>query len=546
MNNFLDFILKDIETKTNILSALPTKTKTNIKKYNATIDEFQKKYTDYKSNLRNYLTAKSRSFEVKNEETTDINSLNDHVISLERVKFLLNPTNTYFEKMGFDELLYQLSNYSTFNFSSLNELINGFLDKFQLAGISLSQEDFDYTCYVKEYMASFLDVRTKKTESHEKLSEVFEQIYWVNPDIIEHIELNFRKLIRKNAKKFEAYIETIQKEWMAKEQVSNYLDCLEKLQNAYLSLHKAKKENVSDIVLGCEKGEMDINSFLQESKVRSSAYEALVPETVDQSDVGAMQKVCVILERLETNVLEYSKYMEFEPVIMAFKEEYKKSVSEAPKPEPKKGETSGLKEVLGKIEESEQELEKLNRKILGTKNPFFDFKNEMEIKQLKAKSVVKAKELYELYAKYDEEYFKEKVLDILNPTLTVADVLHLYSSFDYFKKKTLQNVFKLTTYDDIKRYSESFDLFAMNPSNVIVSGILVFDETNIPKTIVNKYRLNGIKIDETDLSMDNVQNLLNRIRLILRIHMIETSMLSVEKIWFMIQVHSLLEKEQQV
>ena len=42
--------------------------------------------------------------------------------------------------MGFDELLYQLSNYSTFNFNSLNELINGFLDKFQLAGISLSQE----------------------------------------------------------------------------------------------------------------------------------------------------------------------------------------------------------------------------------------------------------------------------------------------------------------------------------------------------------------------------------------------------------------------
>ena len=138
------------------------------------------------------------------------------------------------------------------------------------------------------------------------------------------------------------------------------------------------------------------------------------------------------------------------------------------------------------------------------------------------------------------------MLDILNPTLTVADVLHLYSSFDYFKKKALQKVFKLTTYDDIKRYSESFDLFAMNPSNVIVSGVLVFDETNIPKTIVNKYRLNGIKIDEMDLSMDNIQNLLNRIRLVLRIHMIETSMLSVEKIWFMIQVHNLLEKEQQI
>ncbi len=545
MNNFLDFILKDIETKTSVLATLPTKTKTHVKKYNATVEEYVKKYTDYKTNLKNYLLAKSRSFEVKNEEKTSVDSLTSHVDALEHVKFLLNPTNTYFEKMGFDELLFQLSNYNTFNFTSLNELINGFLDKFQIAGISLIQEDFDYTCYVKEYMASFLDVRSKKIEGHEKLSEVFEQIYWVNPDIIAHIELNFRKLIRKNAKKFESYIEKVQKEWMEKEQVTNYLDCVEKIKSAYQSYQVASKENVHELVLGCEKGEIDISSLLQESKVRSAAYEALVPETVLFSDIEAMGKVCTVLEKLEANVLEYSKYMEFEPLITAFKNEYQKAVTELPKPEPKKGEISGLKEVLNKIENGEQELEKLNRKISGTKNPFFDFKNEMEIKQLKAKSVVKAKELYELYAKYDEEYFKEKVLDILNPTLTVLDVLHLYSSFDYFKKKALQKAFHLTTYDDIKRYSESFDLFAMNPSNVIVSGILVFDETNIPKTIVNKYRLNGIKIDEMDLSIDNIQNLLNRIKLILRIHLVETSTLSVEKIWFMSQVRKLMEKEEQ-
>ena len=188
----------------------------------------------------------------------------------------------------------------------------------------------------------------------------------------------------------------------------------------------------------------------------------------------------------------------------------------------------------------------MNCKIIKKKNPLFDFKSEMDLKQLKSKSVMKAKELYELYAKYDEEYFKDQVKQILNPTLTVADVLHLYYSFDYFKKQIIQKVYKLTTYDDITRYSDSFDLFAMNPTNIIISGVPIFEETDVPRVIVNKYRLNGIKLEETDLSIDNIQNLLNRIDLVLQIHEVETSTLSVEKIWFIIQVHKLLEKEQQI
>ena len=327
---------------------------------------------------------------------------------------------------------------------------------------------------------------------------------------------------------------------MADNQVNNYMDCLEKIQNAYQDIHNANRESVADIIEACEKGEMDINSFMQDSKIRSSAYEFLVPETVDKNDVAAMQKVCIVLERLETNVIEYNGYMSFEKMIQNFKEEYK----DVKKVELKKGEVSGLRSVLNKIEDGEQELEKLNKRIAGNKNPFFDFKNEMDLKQLKSKSVMKAKELYELYQKYDEEYFKDKVMDIINPTLTVKDVLNLYASFDYFKKKAIQNTFKLTNYEDIKRYSEDFDKFATNPMNVIMEGVPVFEETNIPKVIVNKYRLNGIKIDEMDLSIDNIQSLLNRIQLILRIHKIETSTLSVEKIWFMIQVRNLLQTKE--
>ena len=47
-------------------------------------------------------------------------------------------------------------------------------------------------------MSAFLDVRNKKTKNYDKVGEVFEQIYWINPELIEHIELNFRKLIKVN------------------------------------------------------------------------------------------------------------------------------------------------------------------------------------------------------------------------------------------------------------------------------------------------------------------------------------------------------------
>ena len=62
MNNFLIFIGKDIAAKKTLIQTLPTRTKTNIKKYNEIIDDIQSKYEEYRTGVRNYLLAKSRHF----------------------------------------------------------------------------------------------------------------------------------------------------------------------------------------------------------------------------------------------------------------------------------------------------------------------------------------------------------------------------------------------------------------------------------------------------------------------------------------------------
>ena len=43
MNNFYEFIKKDIESKKNLLSTLPTKTKTNKRKYHQEVAQVRKK-----------------------------------------------------------------------------------------------------------------------------------------------------------------------------------------------------------------------------------------------------------------------------------------------------------------------------------------------------------------------------------------------------------------------------------------------------------------------------------------------------------------------
>ena len=546
MNNFLDFILKDISAKKNLISTMPMKTKTNKRKLNETLETMQERYNEYKNSVKNYLIAKSKSFEIKqNDNSKELESLKEQVELYAYVKFILNPSNTYFEKMGFDNLLYQINNYYVFNFKSLNDILNGFLDKFDVAGIKLTSNDFDYTCYVHEYMTSYLEVRYSSEKNYEKVSEIFEQIYWINPQIVEHIELNLRKLIEKNAKKFDLYIETIQKKVMDETGIRTYSECVDKLQAAYEKMNLANKEDISDIISLARSGELDITQFLEGNKIRQNAYDTLIPDSVDINDEKSISKVVKALEKMQLNVEEYKNFLEFVPLFTNFRNEYSKMINT--KQETKKGEKKveykGLKVITDEIRSKEQELEKINKKILGGKISLFSKPNESSIKQMKLESVQRARELYELYKKYDKEYFNERVIPILSNTLTISDLLHLYYSYDYFKKISIKKVYNLNDYEEITKYSDNFDNYAMDPTNIIVDGVGVFEDVNIPQIITNKYRLNNLKVVEEDFTENNIDSTLDKIKIIIRENVIKNSKTDAKKIWFMVQVDKFIAKE---
>lgn len=529
MENFLDFIKGDIESKTTFLDSQPANTKTNIKKFNENVDAILEKYNGYKTSVKKYLDIKSESLCIK-KENNNLDELENELKNIRYVLSILNPVNTFFEKLGFDKILYKMNHYSEYNFKSLNEIIEKFVSKFEQAGIKLSKDDFNYTCYVYEYMSTFIDLRSAKSENYDALEAIFEKIYWVNPEIINHIELCFRMLSFKYEKDFNNYIQGLQKQLLTKNMLSSREDALRKYEELYNKLKSAKKEDICDIIDLCKSGSIDMTKYFIDSKTRLSIFESLVINKDILNDPKDKEKFYDTIEKLKVNVLEYESYLNFIPLIKDFKSEYEKKLEFDPKELDKT-----LKTLENDIVNKENKLDKINKRIFGKKLPIFEA-SDADIKQLKLDSMVLANELYESYKNYENEYFKVKVLTNINKFSSVKDLLNLYYSFDYFKKIAIKKVFSISEFDELNNYSDKIDEFAINPNNIIVNVIDLFRDEEVSKVISNKYRLNNINLNETNLAKDELNALVEKIDFALRVETIENSNLDVNKLWFISEV----------
>ena len=531
MNNFLEFIKNDIEAKKNVLQSMPTNNKTNVKKYNNKIASINDKYLYYKDSVLKYINAKSESFEIASSKK-DNDKKKEQLNEYKRMLKILNPNNTYVEKMGFDSLLYDIHNYSSFTFEEINNIISKLVDLFKEAHIKLSYEDFTYTCYVNEYMTEFL----KNSSDTKNLSSVFEKIYWNNPNIIEHIELNFRKLIIKYQKSLECYINVEKKKILSKNKFSDYDEFIKEFRKIYLELAGNNSEDICDIIEMAKTNEIDINNYLPDSKFRITMYSTLTINEIDYGDEASIKKLLEVLSRLRTNLVEYSNYLKFKPLFNNFKNKFEKTSTV-------ESVTQELKKIDSQINNKESKLDALNKKIFGKGFSLFN-KKVTPTKNMKIEQVNLANELYSLYYKKDEIEMNLKIVKMKkDSSLFVSDIVKLFYSYDSLKRVEIAAAFNLNDYSEIINMCNEFDEFALNPTNVIINGIDVFKNVDVNNIIYNKYRMENINLEEADLDEDNISVLINKIDFINRIYIIENSESSIEKIWFIVQNEKINAKE---
>lgn len=540
MSNFLEFIEEDIAAKTTLITSLPVRTKTNIKNKNKKIDEIHKKYIEYEDQVKKYLEAKSKKILSKK-----VNKNNQELIErtekLENVKELLNPNNTYYEKLNFDDLFYELSNYTDFEFKSLNRIIEDLLLIFEKVDIRLDATNFKITPYVFNYMSAFLKEKNSEDKNYTKLNKVFEQIYWLNPEIVKHIELSFRKLVKDNIRKFEVFIKNEQIKVMKQEGINSYQECIDKLKAASTELLISEKETIWDIIELSKQGIADVNSFFEESKNRISAYTTLSIEAFDLENKEKLEKFYSSIEKLKTNAEELKNYVTFLPIVNNFKQEYIKELELLGDKKRSNLHAKKIKEINKDIKRNEQKLAKISNLIFKKDNILNDNKTNHQVKQLKIESSKLANLIYDLYIKEDNELFIINVLAMLNKSLTISELMNFYYSHSYYKKDIIKKLMEVETYPELMKFSNMFDAYAQKITNIVTKGALVFEDNNLKSTIVNKYRLENINITEENFEEGDIDVLLEKLELLLRIKTIEESNVSVEQIWFIVETNKILK-----
>jgi hypothetical protein len=197
MNNFLDFIKKDIELKKEELSLMPLKSKKNQKDYNEKIKQNSDIYTQYKNNLVEYFKQKLKKIMIKNTRDNEtIEKIKDEIEILKYDMKYFNIDNTYYEKLDLEDNIYILEHFDEFTYKDLVKNIEALLYKFDEVGVRITKDDFFYNVYVCKYMEAFLKVRNDD-KKYESLLGLFEEYYWIDSNLIYNIELNFRELINK-------------------------------------------------------------------------------------------------------------------------------------------------------------------------------------------------------------------------------------------------------------------------------------------------------------------------------------------------------------
>ena len=69
----------------------------------------------------------------------------------------------------------------------------------------------------------------------------------------------------------------------------------------------------------------------------------------------------------------------------------------------------------------------------------------------------------------------------------------------------------------------------MNPNNIVINSIPLFEEYNIAKIIINRYRLDNINLTEENLNPNDLKTVLDKIQFLLRINEIEKALLQLKK-----------------
>lgn len=495
--------LEEVNNIKEVITNMPQNSKSNLRECKGYLERQLDLFKVRKENITDEIKRRYNIIldkETKDKITIDIapkRSLLDKIS-------VLNNTNTPYEKIGLDRIVFNINRYYEDDLESLNKEILKAISCFDTVGITLTPDDFFYSGYLKEYIRVLLSKNIE--EAKNKLNE----IYWKSPSIINQVAMNIVSLYYKYEKKFIAYFNNLKENILKENRKEDLINVYNKLQDSidsnYYSIYNISKRFIE--------GEDSIKDFSLDK------YKIYI-ETISTGIATESS-----LDKLYSSLNEYKMYSKYKYLIDSFIKIYKE----------KDKYKDGYKNLYKDIIKDEKKIISINKKISFQKKWHKNSSGKIEILLINLNTLILG-----LKDKYDDLQIQKvnELISKCSDNLNYYDILNIISSYYlYLRKLILDN--NTNNEEEIDNYILEIKEFLVSNKLTIINNISILEESNIPNIITNIYRLLNIKIEENEIE-DNIDNYLEIIRKIKIVNKINNSDISYDEILFQTEAKPIID-----
>lgn len=539
MKDLVEEVEKQITTDKEVISVLPRNGIKAIKSLLETIKDMIDKYESANQLLLKDIEARYDEL-VKVEENQEIPQIETEILKYD-VAVKNTDTRSSFEKMRLDKVTYNVNGYYKSNLERLNKELIDCVKQFEAVGIRLTEDDFGISEYSKKYMSVLLKEAYNGNINSELIKDTFEKVYWECSDVVTHLYVNIRCIYDRYESEIDKFYEN-----KSDEILKSFNSTSEGVDEKKSELIKKKNSiETTDNKIILDKfftGALNINDYKGDNYQKM--YYDLISKNVTELSDAEKAEMDINIEKLNNNLDEYAKYSEYKFLVddvLQLKDEELKKIEENKSKKVKKTDYDLTKESVKKLK---AEIVKLNAKISKPKKSLFG-KNKLEGKKDSVTILQRNNLILELkksYMQLDEDILKQKIVQNIDDTSSLLDVLKLASSYYWFMAKSMIKKNEEITDKEIGETAKKIRDFINFSNFTVINYIKISDTKELAVIIKDKYKLFGIQVSKENFQEDNLEDLIKKVKIITNYNNILKSKFSIDDLEYIMAVKELLKK----
>ena len=538
MKELVENIEKQITTDKEVISVLPRNGIKAIKTLLKTISDMTEKYENLNEKLLKEIEDRYTELTTV-EENKEIPQLEQEILKYDMAEKNTD-TRSSFEKMGLDRVIYNVNGYYKSNLERLNKELIFSVKQFEKVGIKLTAEDFCISEYAKKYMEVLLREAYEGDINSEAVKNTFEKVYWQCSEVVSHLYVNIRYIYDK----YENQIDRFYNE-KAQEILKGLSLTIEGVEEKKAELIKRKNQieetDNKNILDKFYTGSLNINDYKEDNYKR--IYLELTNKDVTKLSETEKREIDENIDKLNTNLTEYAKYLEYKFLVEEVLQTRQELLKNAEANKDKKVKKTQYELIKEEIKKLQTEIFKLNAKIEKPNKGFFDRKKEEKkdsIAILQRNNLVL--DLKKTYMQLDEEMIKQKILQNLDETSSLYDVIKFASSYyGYMAKVMIKNNEDITD-KEIGEKAEKIRKFVNFSNFTVINHVNISDTKELSIIIKDKYKLLGMQISKENFEEDSIEDLIRKVKIINNYNNIQKSKFSIKDLEYIMNVKEMIKK----